>query len=163
MKVSKYLKNTARWEGAVTPLWNTDILQHLWLLFWRSVCVCGDLWCVLCVMSALPVEVSCLWCHFHRVWGKKKFTEAPSMPTSAIKVSTGLSPLHLKVSRSAGIVFCLISHFLPGLHMHCLYYSTCFLALLASQWNGAWYLTVYRCQQGIFFTRTGWDATLAIN
>lgn len=29
------------------------------------------------------------WCHFHAVWGKKEFMAAPSMPTSAIKLSTG--------------------------------------------------------------------------
>ena len=29
------------------------------------------------------------WCHFHTVWGKKEFMAAPSMPTSAIKLSTG--------------------------------------------------------------------------
>lgn len=61
---------------ALDPGWN--ILQHLQLLFWRR-------WGV---TLALPVAVGCLWCHFHMLWGKKKFTAAPPMPISAIK------PLH---------------------------------------------------------------------
>lgn len=84
-----------------------------------STCNCCLVWVGRGVLwrQPLPVAVSCLWCHFHVLWGKKKFTEAPPMPTSAIKHSTD--------SVGHKVIFFL----LEGLSLcwHCLCLISCFL------------------------------------